>query len=113
MDNEENKQHLLPLQEIIQLEEFGIYFIAPYNGFLYVNADEFNIRFTDTTMSIKGNLNKFYVEQFQNLIISDFKNLTNIRFEKLEEKDLENKISLNKLPNKFEQFYNNLIKHKT
>lgn len=54
-----------------------------------MNADEFNIRFTDTTMSVKGNLNKLYVEQFQNLVISDFKNLTNIRFKKLEEKDLE------------------------
>ena len=70
MENDENKLHLSSLKDIIQLEEFGIYFLALYNGFLYVTADEFNIRFTDTILSIKGNLNKFYIEQLQSFIIS-------------------------------------------
>jgi len=112
MDDKQNKKDISSLQDIIQLEEFGIYFLAPYNGFLYVAADEFNIKFTDTILSVKGNLNKFYIEQLQCFIISDFKNLTSIRFEKLEEKDIKNKISLDKVPKTLDQYHNSLIKYK-
>ena len=50
MDNEDTKEENEP---IIELENYHISFIAPYDGFLYLQAEDFILKYGDDQISAK------------------------------------------------------------
>lgn len=78
MDNE-NKS-------IIELEHYNIGFIAPFDGFLYVQAEDFVLRYGDDyQIYVKKDLNRFYIDNGVLTFITNPKNLKSVKFLKIED----------------------------
>ena len=82
MDNEDINDEFKP---IIELEKYHVGFIAPYDGFLYVQAEDFELQYGEYKISVKKDLNRFYIDYGVLTFINNPKNLKSVKFLKIDD----------------------------